>query len=47
MMVVIWHKGKEEKDKQRQNKIEKEGWRVIRYKDYIPSIQEIRKLETQ
>jgi len=36
-----WHQD-EEKDKQRQKQIESLGWRFIRFRDYIPSLEELR-----
>jgi hypothetical protein len=35
-----WHQDKE-RDLKRQNKIEEQGWRVLRYKDKVPSIQRL------
>ena len=35
-----WHQD-EEYDKNRQHKIEKEGWKFLRYVDYIPSSKEL------
>jgi G:T-mismatch repair DNA endonuclease (very short patch repair protein) len=37
-----WHQD-EEKDKQRQKEIESLGWKVIRYRDIVPSIDELRR----
>ena len=36
-----WHQDKE-KDRIRQENIEKEGWKVIRYVDYIPTLDELK-----
>ncbi|MCK5018696.1 MAG: DUF559 domain-containing protein [Candidatus Peribacteraceae bacterium] len=36
-----WHRDKEY-DKMRQNKIEKEGWKFLRYMDRVPSIEELK-----
>ncbi len=36
-----WHKD-EEKDKQRQKQIESLGWKFIRYRDRVPSLDELR-----
>ena len=36
-----WHQD-EEKDRIRQEQLEKLGWRFIRYRDRVPSIEELR-----
>jgi G:T-mismatch repair DNA endonuclease (very short patch repair protein) len=36
-----WHQD-EEKDKQRQKQIESLGWKFIRYRDRVPSLDELR-----
>ncbi len=36
-----WHQD-EEKDKERQTELEKLGWKFIRYRDYIPSIEKLK-----
>jgi len=36
-----WHQGREDYDNRRQKLIENEGWKVIRFRDYIPSHNEL------
>jgi len=47
LMIAIeydcWYWHDEEKDKIRQSKLEGKGWKFLRYKDYIPKIDELKK----
>ena len=38
-----WHKDREEADKARQKELEANGWAILRYCDYVPSIKELEK----
>ena len=38
-----WHKGREEADAKRQKLLENEGWKFLRYVDYVPSSEELKK----
>ena len=38
-----WHKGREEADAKRQKLLENEGWKFLRYVDYVPSLEELKK----
>ena len=38
-----WHQGREEYDDKRQKEIENEGWKFLRYRDYVPSKEELKK----
>jgi len=37
-----WHDGREVEDVERQKKLENIGWKFLRYKDYIPTINELK-----
>jgi len=39
-----WHRGREKQDAERQRKIENQGWKVYRFVDRIPKIEELRKI---
>ena len=36
-----WHDGREKEDAERQKLLENIGWKFLRYKDYVPSINEL------
>ena len=38
-----WHEGKEEHDKKRDQELKKHGWKVLRYKDYVPTLEQLKK----
>jgi len=37
-----WHEGREEFDKERDGEVIKQGWKVLRYRDHIPTLQQLR-----
>jgi len=39
---TYWHKGREEFDKKRDEELRGLGWKVIRYRDYIPTKEQLR-----
>jgi len=41
--TTYWHKGKDKKehDRIRDEQVENKGWRIIRYKDYIPDLNQV------
>ena len=37
-----WHKGKEIEDAKRQTELEEIGWQFLRYRDYVPPLEELK-----
>jgi hypothetical protein len=39
---TYWHKGREEFDKRRDEELKEEGWKILRYRDKVPTLEQVK-----